>query len=75
MRAHRINHGLLPSQTLNGAAIRNRAQICTPRFVYRFIPNGLTVSTCAYCQRVFASPTLAGLKLAEAVHKCWADYG
>jgi hypothetical protein len=41
-----------------------------PVFMHQVIPNGLIVSTCLVCRKVFASSTLAGLRLAEAVHKC-----
>ena len=39
-------------------------------FVHQVIPNGLIVATCLVCQKVFASPTPAGLKMAETAHKC-----
>ena len=41
-----------------------------PVFVHQVIPNGLIVTTCLVCQKVFASPTPAGLKMVETVHKC-----
>ena len=32
--------------------------------------NGLLLSTCLSCQKIYASPTPSGLRLAEASHRC-----
>jgi hypothetical protein len=39
-------------------------------FVHEVISNGLVISTCSICQKVFASPKPTPLKMAEDSHKC-----
>jgi len=40
------------------------------QFIHKLIANGLTLSTCPLCQKFFASPTPAGIALAEKAHRC-----
>lgn len=82
MRSRRIHNGASPQELENGAPGGccpiggDCPEVRKPLFVHHSIANGLTVSTCLFCQKVFASPTAAGLKLAEAAHKCKGlDFG
>ena len=43
-------------------------------FVHELISNGLIISTCSICQKIFASPKPAHLTMVEASHKCIGQF-
>ena len=43
-----------------------------PIFDHQVVPTGLIISTCLFCQKKFASPSAAGVRLVERSHKCEA---